>query len=495
MADGYEGDFVIIGGGVAGVSCAEQLSHLCPDTKIKLFTASPLIKAVTNYQKVSRALEDFDVEEKPSQWLEVKCPNVEVIRSEVKGLDPEQHLIKTSDGHHTRYSKICICTGGSPKLIAADNPYILGIRDTESVRTFQKHLEGARRIIVVGNGGIATELVYEVEGCQVIWAVKNQSISSTFVDAGTAEFFLPHLVEEKKAGDVGPSKRLKYSVTKSTGDDTSSKQPGVLGSALGPDWSSGLNMRGQGSQSHSVHVEYKCEIQELLTPDEAKKLGMTDAVPSASALSDHTNPWPVYAKLTNGKIYGCDFIVSATGVTPSTNILAGVPSLKLGVDGGVEVDDHMRTSIADVYAAGDVCTATWDPAPNWIQMRLWSQARQMGAYAAKCMVADVTGETIPQDFCFELFAHVTRFFGFKVVLLGKFNGQGLGSDYEVLLRMTKGVEFVKVVMHCGLMRGAILIGDTDLEETFENLILNEMDLSRYGEDLLDPNIDIEDYFD
>ena len=47
----------------------------------------------------------------------------------------------------------------------------------------------------------------------------------------------------------------------------------------------------------------------------------------------------------------------------------------------------------------------------------------------------------------------------------------------------------------GMMQGALLIGDTDLEETFENLILNQLDLSAYGEDLLDPNIDIEDYFD
>ena len=32
-----------------------------------------------------------------------------------------------------------------------------------------------------------------------------------------------------------------------------------------------------------------------------------------------------------------------------------------------------------------------------------------------------------------------------------------------------------------------------MQETFENLILNQMDLSRYGESLLDPNIDIEYY--
>ena len=82
------------------------------------------------------------------------------------------------------------------------------------------------------------------------------------------------------------------------------------------------------------------------------------------------------------------------------------------------------------------------------------------------------------------------------MLLGKYNAQGLTRDeHELLVRVTKGVEYVKTVMVGGRMVGAILIGDTDLEETFENLILNEMDLSRFGEDLLDPNIDIEDFFD
>lgn len=42
------------------------------------------------------------------------------------------------------------------------------------------------------------------------------------------------------------------------------------------------------------------------------------------------------------------------------------------------------------------------------------------------------------DFCFEVFTHVTSFFGYKVVLLGLYNGQTLGNDYEVLLRCTKG---------------------------------------------------------
>jgi NAD(P)H-nitrite reductase large subunit len=51
------------------------------------------------------------------------------------------------------------------------------------------------------------------------------------------------------------------------------------------------------------------------------------------------------------------------------------------------------------------------------------------------------------------------------------------------------------VISNGRVQGALLIGDTDLEETFENLILNQIDVSPYGADLINPDIDIEDYFD
>ena len=57
------------------------------------------------------------------------------------------------------------------------------------------------------------------------------------------------------------------------------------------------------------------------------------------------------------------------------------------------------------------------------------------------------GEAVARDFCFELFAHVTSFFGYKVVLLGRYNAQGLGSDHELLLRMTKGKGTALVHVH------------------------------------------------
>ncbi|PKU34950.1 pyridine nucleotide-disulfide oxidoreductase hypothetical protein [Limosa lapponica baueri] len=255
-----------------------------------------------------------------------------------------------------------------------------------------------------------------------------------------------------------------------------------LGSALGPDWHEGLHLQGPKERTTVLGLNPQNTLEkqvtsQLLSPAQNRML------------------WPVYVELTNGKIYGCDFIVSATGVVPNVDPFLDGNDFAVGEDGGLKVDKHMRTSLPGVYAAGDICTASWEPSPVWHQMRLWTQARQMGWYAAKCMAADTSGEPIDLDFSFELFAHVTKFFNYKVVVLGKYNAQGLGLDHELMLRCTKGQEYVKVVMQNGRMMGAVLIGETDLEETFENLILNQMDLSAYGEDLLNPDIDIEDYFD
>lgn len=122
----------------------------------------------------------------------------------------------------------------------------------------------------------------------------------------------------------------------------------------------------------------------------------------------------------------------------------------------------------------------------------------MGLYAGRSMYLSATGKAseIDLDFCFEIFSHVTRFFGYKVVLLGLFNAQNLSPEnLQYLLRTKKGEEYIKVVLEKGKMQGALLIGETGLEETFENLILNQIDVSVYGEDLLNPDIDIEDYFD
>lgn len=467
--------FVIIGGGIAGVSCAEALAFLAPEEPAILITQSPFVKSAVNLNYITKTLTAFQIEEKNPNYLNEIHPAITVIHDQVKHLDSTNHIIITNTNKSIEYKKLCICTGGEPKLIDTNNPNVFGIRDTHSVQDFQTRAASAKRIVIVGNGGIATEIVHKLENIELIWAVKDQHISAAFIDPGAAEFFQDQALKKKDKIEQSVLKRVKYTVNdegESTCDDS-------MGAALGPDWYRNIKLPGNRTQNSQVTIEYGTEVVKIRSP-----------------LSDETQSWPVYVELSNGKIYGCDLVVSATGVSPNSRIfLDGNQDLIISEDGGFQVDWKMETSVPDVFAAGDVCTANWPRAPHWFQMKLWTQARQMGLYAAKSMQASLTQEEILQDFCFELFSHVTQFFGYKVILLGLFNGQTLDGNYEILMRVTKGEEYIKLVLKEGRMQGAILIGETDLEEMCENLILNQLDLTPFGDDLLNPNIDIDDYFD
>lgn len=50
---------------------------------------------------------------------------------------------------------------------------------------------------------------YEIEGCEVIWAIKDKAIGNTFFDPGAAEFLIPKLSAEKPEPPIA-CKRTKY---------------------------------------------------------------------------------------------------------------------------------------------------------------------------------------------------------------------------------------------------------------------------------------------
>jgi hypothetical protein len=317
------------------------------------------------------------------------------------------------------------------------------------------------------------------------------------VDAGAGQFFLSDLNRPKEEKGEAPLKRLKYTLS-STGPTSTSS---VIGNALGPDWHEGVKVEGAMAGNKSVKVEFTCEVSRVLMPEEFLASGKSEESFREEKEDVDGNSWKVFVELTNGRVYGCDLVVSATGVVPNGDkikVMAPAELLRLNADNAILVDDNLRTNIEDVFAAGDVCQVNFVPPTHWFQMRIWTQARQLGMHAAHCMHTSLLGDPPrPLDFSFELFTHVTKFFGRKVVLLGLFNGQKLElADYEALVRVTEGEEYVKAVMGAdGRMQGAVLVGETGLEETFENLILNGMDLSSFGEGILDPDVDIEDFFD
>ncbi|PNW85355.1 hypothetical protein CHLRE_03g182550v5 [Chlamydomonas reinhardtii] len=234
---------------------------------------------------------------------------------------------------------------------------------------------------------------------------------------------------------------------------------------------------------------------------------------SSGSASTSAEPWPLHVTLSTGKVLGADLVVVGIGVDPHTAWLP--PELARGPDGGLVVGADMRTSHPAVWAAGDCCscehwcTASADDGggaqlagPHWFQHRLWTQARVMGTYAARCMAG--LSDELASGFNFELFTHVTRFLGFKVVLLGLYNGQRLEQEPAEDTRLYSregeaedggGPSFVRLLLLRGRLQGAVLIGETGLEEALENLILDGLDLSSFGPAILDPGFELEHVFD
>jgi len=456
MKDKYT--FVVVGGGIAGVSCIEALNVWQPGASILLISETPSIKMATNAVNISKTLVQFDVEEKSADCLK----DVDVAIDKVTEINSSTNSVVTFSGQAFQYECICLCNGGKPKLIAKNSPFILGVRDTDSVKHLRDRLAKTRRVVIVGNGGIASELIYEMKGVEKVWVIKDQHVNSVFLDPGAAHFFSKSMQSKQKVVGL-TTKRCRY-----VGDNS--------GAALGPDWATHFTLAGA-SKGNNVVIIQGASVVEVTQEHKPEE-------------------YQLNVLLDTGQVVKADLVVSATGVEPNGTDVSVVPkALNIASDGGILVDENMRTNIPGIYAAGDVATAGWDASRHWLQMRLWTQARQSGLHAGKAMAAQLTNESIYSDFSFEIFSHVTQFFGHRVILLGLFNGQKLEGEVEYLVRMTEGSEYVKVILQNGKVQGAVLIGDTELEEMCENLILDQLDVSFLGDQVLDPNVDVDDYFD
>lgn len=116
---------------------------------------------------------------------------------------------------------------------------------------------------------------------------------------------------------------------------------------------------------------------------------------------------------------------------------------------------------------------------------------------------DNSDEDDDADLSFELFAHVTWFMGAKVVLLGRHDGRGLPPGYTVYeADGSEGGEggpgswARAVVSASGRLVGGVLVGETGLEEAYENLMLDGLDVGGVGGALVaGGGVDLADYYD
>ncbi|HKO28949.1 MAG TPA: FAD-dependent oxidoreductase, partial [Solirubrobacteraceae bacterium] len=101
-------------------------------------------------------------------------------------------------------------------------------------------------------------------------------------------------------------------------------------------------------------------------------------------------------RLSDGAHVECDFAVVGVGVVPRSDLARDAG---LEVDNGIVVDEHLLSSVPNIYAAGDVANA-WHPFyGRRIRVEHWANALNQGPAAARSMLG-VQGsyERIPYFF-------------------------------------------------------------------------------------------------
>ena len=94
----------------------------------------------------------------------------------------------------------------------------------------------------------------------------------------------------------------------------------------------------------------------------------------------------VALELTDGSSIACDRILVSIGAVPVTNLVAY--QLELAADGGIATDASGRTSVAGVFACGDVASWHREATGGGVRAENWTSAAQQAAIVARTILGE-----------------------------------------------------------------------------------------------------------
>jgi 3-phenylpropionate/trans-cinnamate dioxygenase ferredoxin reductase component len=98
-------------------------------------------------------------------------------------------------------------------------------------------------------------------------------------------------------------------------------------------------------------------------------------------------------RLADGTHIPADTVIAGVGITPNTQLAA---TAHLAVDNGIRVDEQLRSSDPDIYAAGDVASAFHPLIGAHIRVEHWANALNQPQAAARAMLGQpVSYDRVP----------------------------------------------------------------------------------------------------
>ena len=165
-------------------------------------------------------------------------------------------------------------------------------------------------------------------------------------------------------------------------------------------------------------------------------------------------------QLEDESVVEADLVVVATGVRPNS-YLARMAGLE--VNKGVVVDNLLRTSASDVFAAGDVAEH------RGVVYGTWAPAQYQGSIAGRNAVgAGIEFGGIPRS-------NALKVLQVELFSVGQIEPEDASYD---TVDEEKGGRYVRLMFRDSHLVGAILLGDAEAAPRVKKAIENRMDLSR-----------------
>ncbi len=192
----------------------------------------------------------------------------------------------------------------------------------------------------------------------------------------------------------------------------------------------------------------------------------------------------------SGEEIECQLLGVAIGIRPNVEFLDGsgidvAVDQKHGTAQGIKVNEYLRTSIPNVYAAGDIIHRT---------LGLWEVARLQGRTAGRNMAG--ASEIYHQGNHY----HATRFYDLDFAGVGEVAEK---PGEKVLIDFPKGsgrVAYRKLIIRENKLIGAIMLGQRKERVRkyglqYRKLIENGIDVSAVSNNLLDSSFDLAAWMD
>jgi 3-phenylpropionate/trans-cinnamate dioxygenase ferredoxin reductase subunit len=157
----------------------------------------------------------------------------------------------------------------------------------------------------------------------------------------------------------------------------------------------------------------------------------------------------------SGRQFECDFVVAGIGIEPEVELLRAAGAR---ISNGVEVDEYCRTSLPDVYAAGDIAYHL-HPLFGRIRVEHYNNAEKQGRSAAASLVDRGVPYDYVHSFWSDQFDQTVEYVGFAAEW-DSITVEGSLRDRDFIVRYLRGG---KLLAAAAMGRG----GDPESDEPGE----------------------------